>query len=105
MRISGIKTPTRINFTPNNAIEKNPEKYSSYTFCGSNEATKVDAAILVASALIGLLIYLGLAPQGKKSTSNNLEFPQKDSKKMTFNQNPKKNITVNRPSNKYRQKS
>ena len=90
MKISGIKTPARINFAAKNTAEKNPKKHSSYNFCG-NDASKVDAAILGASALIGLLIYFGLAPQGKKAATKDLKLPQVHSGKTSFSQNSKKN--------------
>jgi len=102
MKVSGINAPARLSFTANNSSKNNIKKKSSLNFCG-NESTKVGAAILVAATLIGFLIYLGLAPQAKKTAVKDADAFQKQTKTPSFSKNPKKDVTVNRPSNKHYQ--
>ena len=102
MKVSGINAPARLSLTANNSSKNNIKKDSSLNFCG-NESTKVGAAILVAAALIGFLIYLGLAPQAKKASAKDTDTFQKQTKTPSFSKNTKNEVTVNRPSNKHYQ--
>lgn len=99
MKVSGINTPVGLSFASKNAAAKNLEKKSSCNFCG-NDSTTVGAAIISASALIGFLIYLGLAPQGKKAATKEVDTFQLQPKATSFNKSLEKNITGSRPSNK-----
>ncbi|MEI8377511.1 MAG: hypothetical protein WCF95_03135 [bacterium] len=103
MKVSGINNPARLSFASKNTAAKNPEKKSSCNFCG-NDSTTVGAAIISASALIGFLIYLGLAPQGKKAATKEVDSFQLQQKTAPFSQNSEKNLALNRPSNKHYQR-
>jgi hypothetical protein len=103
MKVSGINAQARLSFATNNKPQNNPKINSSCNFRGGNDSTKVGAAILGASALIGFLIYLGLAPQAKKASTSEKPALETTSKPTSFSKNHKKDVTVNRPSNKHYQ--
>lgn len=80
MKISSVNSPTRFSFSQKPSSPKKNEKNCSLNF-GNNNSIKISAALLAASALIGLLIYLGLAPQGKKDSTKDLHRVQKQPEK------------------------
>lgn len=104
MKVSGINTPARLSFTTSNNSKNNYKNNSSCNFCG-NESSKVGASILAAAALIGFLIYLGLAPQGKKAATKDADTFHKKSEMTSFSKSSEKNVVLNRPSNKHYQES
>lgn len=106
MKVSCVDSPKRVGFATKQATSKNPKLNSYCNFCGGGDSTKVGAAIIGASALVGFMIYLGLAPRAQKAETKHTDKFQSQSKeektlKSTSFNKKNKESTINRPSNKH----
>ena len=102
MKVSGINTPAKLSCSVKNSSTNNVKKTSSLNFCG-NDSRKIGLAVGIGAALIGALIFLKLSPKPQKADNKYVDTFQKQAKTTSFSKNHKKDVILNRPSNKHYQ--